>query len=295
MRDRSRNVFIGAFLSPALAIYAFFVLYPLLQAVLFSTYRWRGLSQNKQFVGLENFRNLLADPVFWQAVKNNLWLLFVAGAVALAISVGVATGARGKSRLSRTLRGVYLFPQVISLVVVAILWYFVFSPEIGLLNGGLRAIGLDSLAKPWLGQPSTALAAVGIAFVWYVSGFYVMLFAAGIQSIPSEVFEAAELDGAHGFRRFRAVIWPMLWSVKRIAVVYMVINVMNVFALVLLMTRGGPDRKTEVMLTYLYEQAFTNSQFGYATSLAVANFVTIMVLSLGILFYFRRNPMEARQ
>jgi N-acetylglucosamine transport system permease protein len=115
-----------------------------------------------------------------------------------------------------------------------------------------------------------------------------------LKGIPQEVNEAADLDGAKGMTKFWRVTWPMLWSVKRVAIVYIVINVMNIFALVYLMTKGQPDRKTEVMLTYLYEQAFTNGQFGYATSLAVANFVVAMGLSLILMFVFRKNPEGAR-
>ena len=121
-----------------------------------------------------------------------------------------------------------------------------------------------------------------------------MLFSAGLRGIPAEVQEAAELDGALGWRGFWKVTWPMLWSIKRIAVVYVVINVMNAFALIFIMTSGGPDRSTEVMLTYLYEQAFKNSQYGYATALAVINFVVAMLLSVIILFIYRKNPEGAR-
>ena len=130
--------------------------------------------------------------------------------------------------------------------------------------------------------------------MWYSLGFYIMLFAAGLRGIPEDVKEAAELDGSTGLHRFWKVTWPMLWSVKRVAVAYVAINVMSIFALVYLMTQGGPDRRTETLLTYLYQQAFVNSEFGYATAVAVANFVVAMLLALLVLLFYRRNPMEAR-
>ena len=247
---------------------------------------------NRKFVGAENFVKLGQDDVFWKAIGHNLWIFAVCGAAIVVLAVGVAHALRGGGVAAKVLRSVYLFPQVISLVAVAVLWQFIFNPQ-GLLNAGLRLLGLKN-APTWLGDPSLALAAVGVAFSWYVLGFYIMLFAAGIQSIPDEVFEAAELDGSKGFHRFWTLTWPLLWSVKRVAVVYLVINVMNIFALVLLMTRGGPDRKSEVMLTYLYEQAFTNSQFGYATAMAIGNFAVILALSLAIMFVFRRDPTLRR-
>lgn len=293
MRGKGRGTFIAAFLAPAAAFYLALVVWPLIQAVQFSAYRWRGLSMNRTFVGFDNFRQLGADGAFWQAVTHNLWLLVAGGAVVVAVAVAVAHGVRGGGPVARALRSVYLFPQVVSLVVVAVMWQFVFNPA-GLLNSGLRSVGLGSLTRTWLGEGQTALFAVGVAFVWAVAGFYVMLFSAGLEQIPGEVNEAAELDGCHGLGRFWKVTWPMLWSVKRVAVVYLVINVMNVFALVFLMTRGGPDRRSEVMLTYLYEQAFVNSQFGYATAIAVANFAVAMLVSLMVLFWFRRDPTERR-
>ncbi|MGV3613688.1 MAG: carbohydrate ABC transporter permease [Fimbriimonas sp.] len=293
-RARERTTFIISFLAPAVLIYGAFVLWPMLQAIVFSAYRWRGVSIRRQFVGTGNFTQLWSDSAFWTAVKNNLWLLFGAGFVMIALAVAVAHALRMKGRLAKTLRGIVLFPQMVSMVVVAVLWQFILNPE-GLLNSGLRGIGLGSLTRTWLGDSSWALPSVGVAFIWAALGFYVLLFAAGLQSIPEEVNEAAALDGSVGWHRFRTVTWPLLWSVKRVATVNLVINVMNLFALVFLMTRGGPDRRSEVMLTYLYEQAFVNSQFGYATAVAVGNFVVIMALTLLVLFAFRRNPVEARK
>lgn len=293
-RARERATFIVSFLAPAALVYAAFVIWPLIQALIFSAYRWRGLSVRRTFVGLGNFSRLQSDPVFSTAVKNNLWLLFGAGAVMIALAVAVAHGLRMKGRTAKVLRGVILFPQMISLVVVAVLWQFILNPE-GLLNASLRAAGLGGLTRTWLGDSAWALPSVGVAFIWAALGFYVLLFAAGLQAIPEEVNEAAALDGSVGWHRFQTVTWPLLWSVKRVATVNLVINVMNLFALVFLMTRGGPDRKSEVMLSYLYEQAFVNSQFGYATAVAVGNFFVIMALTLLILFVFRRNPAEARR
>jgi ABC-type sugar transport system permease subunit len=121
-----------------------------------------------------------------------------------------------------------------------------------------------------------------------------MLFSAGLRAIPEEVTEAAELDGARGMKRFLQVTWPMLWSIKRVAIVHLTITVMNVFVLVYIMTNGGPDRATEMLLTYLYQNAFTDSDYGYATAIAVANFGLVMILSVLILLAYRRNPEASR-
>lgn len=294
MNKRGRGLFIVSFLAPAVLIYTGVVIYPLIQSFALSTYQWRGLSNRKTYVGAGNFVKLAHDDIFWKAVRNNISLLVVGGIIILAIAVSVAHGIQGNSRLSKTLRSIVLFPQMISLVAVSILWLFILNPEFGLVTSFLNAVGLKGLVHTWLGESQTALPSVGVAFAWYAVGFYIMLFAAGLKSIPADIYEASALDGAVGLRRFWKVTWPMLWSVKRIAVVHLAITVVNVFALVYLMTQGGPDHSTEVMLTYLYSNAFQYSQFGYATAIAVANFVIVMLIAVAILMAFRRDPSEPR-
>jgi len=293
--DRGRALFIVSFLSPAVLLYAVFVIWPLFQAFAFSMYRWRGVSAHRKFVGMENFAKLAHDEAFAKAVKNNLELLIIGGLIVLVVSVGLAHAMQGTGRMAKALRSVILLPQMVSLVVVAILWTFIFNPNFGLLTSGMKAAGLGKFVHTWLAEPQTALPSVGTAFAWYAIGFYALLFSTALKSLPEEVGEAASLDGATGLRRFWRVTWPMLWSVKRIAVVHLTITVMNVFALVFLMTQGGPDRATEVLLTYLYENAFVNSQFGYATAVAIANFIIVMLLSLILMAVFRRDPQEPRK
>jgi N-acetylglucosamine transport system permease protein len=293
--QKGRGWFIAAFLAPAVLIYSVFVIYPLIQAFAFSAYRWHGVSAKRTYLGLKNFTDLAHDDAFRKAVQNNLVLLVVGGIFTMLLAVALAHGLQGRGKLARTLRGVILFPQIISLVVVAVLWMFLYNPTFGLLTTGLKALGLGGWVHTWIGEPKTALGSVGVAFVWYSVGFYVMLFAAGLRSLPAEVMEAAELDGAVCLSRLKHVTWPMLWSVKRVAIVHFTIAVMNVFALVYLMTAGGPDRSTETLLTYLYESAFKHSQFGYATAIAVVNFIVVMALAAGILFWLRRDPEGARR
>jgi N-acetylglucosamine transport system permease protein len=290
MQKKGRSAFIVSFLAPAVLLYVVFVIYPLIQAFGFSTYRWRGLSSKRTFVGSENFVKLIHDDVFLRAVRNNLTVLVLGGFAIVAISIGIAHALQSDRPSMKFLRGLILFPQMVSLVAVAILWQFLYNPQFGIFLALKRALHLDS----FLGDPHAALPSVGITFVWSSLGFTIMLFSAGLRALPAEVVEACALDGATGMTRFWRVTWPMLWSVKRVAIVNITITVMNIFALIYLMTQGGPDRATEVMLTYLYQTAFVNSQFGYATAIAVANFVIIMILSVAILFFTRRNPEVSR-
>jgi ABC-type sugar transport system permease subunit len=283
-----------SFLAPAAALYGLFVCWPVIRAFEYSAFRWRGVSQHREFVGTENFRRLAEDQVFWKSVAHNVSILGFGGLVMLSVALLIAHAIQGRGRMARTLRGVYLFPHIVSLVAVAILWQFIFNPTLGLLTKGLEALGLERLVATWLADPRTALPAVTVAFVWYGLGFYIMLFAAGLKAIPDEVSEAAKLDGASGWLHFWRVSWPLLWPIKRITAIHVCISALNIFALVYLMTRGGPDRATEVMLTYIYEQGFVNSEFGYATAIAVANLALVMALALAVLLVFRRDPTEGR-
>jgi N-acetylglucosamine transport system permease protein len=291
---RGKGWFIVKFLAPAVLLYGLFVVWPLLQAFRISFYRWHGISAKKTFVGITNYKNLVGDPVFHKAVANNLYLLVIGGLVTLAVSVLIAHALQAQNRMSKALRSFILVPQMLSLVVVAILWMSIYNPSYGLITTGMNAVGLGKFVHTWLGESKTALPAVGISFIWYAAGFYIMLFSAGLRAIPEEVTEAAELDGARGMKRFLQVTWPMLWSIKRVAIVHLTITVMNEFVLVYIMTNGGPDRATEMLLTYLYQNAFTDSDYGYATAIAVANFGLVMILSVLILLAYRRNPEASR-
>ena len=290
-----RAVFRTAFLAPAVLVYAVFVVYPLLQAAAISLYRWKGVSSRRKFVGLENYGRLLHDEALRQSLGNALWLLAVSLVAVFVGGLAAAHALNGTDRAARTVRGLILFPQVVSIVAVAVLWSFMLDPrpDVGLVNGALALVGIRG--PTWLGDPHTALPAIAATFVWHALGFYVLLFLAGIRGIDASTMEAAALDGSTGLHRLRTVTWPLLWSVKRVATVYLVINVLNVFALVLLMTHGGePDRHTETPLTYLYERAFENSQFGDATAIAMVDFALAMILTLLVLAAYRRNPTEAR-
>jgi ABC-type sugar transport system permease subunit len=286
--QRNATGFRFLFLLPACALYGLFVVWPLAQAFVFSLFQWNGVSQDKIFIGLANFRTLFVDRVFWLSIEHNLALFVVSSIIILTLSLLLAHAVSGDGRGARLLRGLYLFSQIISMVAVAILWRFIYNPT----------FGIGHWIGDWLGSPTMALPAVGIVFIWQALGFYIMIFAAGLRTIPGEVFEAAELDGSTGWGRFRALTFPLLWSVLRIALVYLVINTLNVFALVFLMTSNGqttgtPDRHTEMILPYLYERAFIYGQYGLGTALAVANFVLVMVMTGLVFTIFRKDPQEA--
>jgi N-acetylglucosamine transport system permease protein len=189
---------------------------------------------------------------------------------------------------------VYFFPQLLSLVVVAVLWGFVYNPTNGLLNGALRAVGLDGLARSWLGDPQLALPAVMAVLVWSSVGFYMVLFSAAIDSIPKELFEAALLDGAGGWTTFRRVTLPLVRDTVQVAFVYLGIAALDGFAVVQVMTAGpgGPDGATEVIGLSLYRNAFTYGKFGYASAMGVTLFFATLTLAILALRSGRKERLE---
>ena len=235
------------------------------------------------------------DNVVPQVLGHLAFLLVGGGLCALVLAMVTAHALQDSSPLAKFVRGVFLFPQVVSIVAVAVMWQFLYAPNGGLINGLLRVVGLGPVAKGWLGDTTWALPAVGVAWVWFAVGFYVMLFSAGIKGIPAEVSEAAALEGCFGWRKFVAITWPMLWSVRRVAVVYVAVNVFNIFALVNVMTNGRTARATETFLTYIYEMGFASSKMGYSAALAMANLVVIMLVTVLLGFLFRKNPEGARR
>ncbi len=283
-----------AYLAPAVLLYALFVVWPLIQAAGMSFTNWKGLASTKHTnVGLQNYERLLKDEAYATAVKNNLWILVFGGLAILIIGMAVAHAVQGEGKLSKVLRGAYLVPHVISLVVVAILWSFLYNSSFGLVPKGFSALGIRVPDSGFLGDLDSALPAVTVAFVWYAVGFYIMLFAAGLKSIPADVVEAAELDGAKGLRKFWRVTWPMLWAVRKVAITYIVITVINIFALVQVMTQGGnPDRRTEVMLSYFFEKGFENERVGQGSAIAMVNLAIALAIALILMFLFRKNPEE---
>ncbi|MBG0568372.1 carbohydrate ABC transporter permease [Actinoplanes aureus] len=288
--------FLLAALVPALVLHVVFVLSPYAQAFYLSLTDWTGVAGEAHFVGTDNFARLGGDSLFLDAVRNNAVMLVVVPVVTIAIALFLASMLNGR----RPVRGasayqiVYFFPQMLSLVIIGVLWAFVYSPNNGLLNSGLRAAGLSSLTQSWLGEPSWALIAVMAVVIWSSVGFYVVLFSAAIDGIPRELFEAATLDGAGRWATFRGVTLPLVRESVQVAFVYLGIVALDGFVLVQVMTvgPGGPDGATEVVGLSLYRTAFTYGKFGYATAMGVALFFATLTLAVFALRWGRRNQVE---
>jgi N-acetylglucosamine transport system permease protein len=280
------------FLLPALLLYLVFVIYPYARAIYISLTKWRGLTPNPEFIGLGNFERLLGDNLFWNALGNNAVYLIFIPIITLSISLYLAfLVTHGQARFSRFYRITFFFPQVMSLVAIGVLWSFIYHPTIGILSSIAEALG-GGEAIAWLGDPNLALPAVGAVVVWQAIGFYMVLFIAGMESIPVSYYEAATIDGATRWDLFWRVTLPLLWDTIRTATVFLAIAATNMFAITQTMTQGGPNRATDVLATYVYDQAFRQGNFGYATAVAVAMFVIAFALSLLTMRATQRESLE---
>ena len=279
------------FLAPALILYSLFVIYPYAQAMYVAFTKWKGLRKSPRFVGLDNFEKMLGDDQFWNALSNNIIYLVFLPIITLGFALFMAFMISQKVRFSNFYRVTFFFPQVMSVVAIGILWSFVYHPTIGIFSSLLKAVGIE---KPpiWLGDPDTALWSIVAVTVWQSAGFFMVIFMAGMLSIPKSLYEAAALDGAGRGSTFIRITFPLLWENTRSSLVFITVIAMDMFGITFTMTQGGPDRSTDVLATLLYEHAFLHSRFGYATSIAMVYFVIVIVLTLLIFRVTRRETIE---
>jgi raffinose/stachyose/melibiose transport system permease protein len=274
------------YLFPGLLIYLVFVFIPILATIRNSFYKWNGFSNVREFIHLENYTALFSDSQFLKALGNNFIFIIFYSIIPILIGLLLATllGRKPLRGLTFFRTGLFL-PQILSMVVVGVTWRWIFNPTFGLLNTLLRAIGLDNLTRAWLGDFQLALPSVGMVGTWVMYGFCMVLFLAGMQRIPGDQFEAAELDGANGFQQFLYITLPSLRGELGVALITTVIAALRVFDLIYVTTRGGPGDSTLVTGFLVYRSAFQQNQLGYASAIAAVMMVLILVISLLILRY----------
>ncbi|MEV0327812.1 sugar ABC transporter permease [Micromonospora echinospora] len=298
-----RYPFIIGFLAAPVAIYVTFVLGPYAQAFYLALTNWRGVSANPEFVGLENFTRLLDDDVFWKAIRHHgllllaLPLLTILLALFFAFMLNVGGGSRGGVMTgvwgSRFYRVVFFFPQVLAVVIVGVIFSRVYAPDdSGLLNGALGAVGIDPVL--FMADPDIALWSIIAVLVWQAVGFYVVLFSAGMSSVPKDIYEAATIDGAGRTAMFFKVTLPLLWDTLQVAWVYLGIAAFDAFAIVQVLSvdQGGPDGATTVLGMEIYRNAFSYSQFGYASAMGVALFFLTITFAALTLRVSKRDTIE---
>lgn len=280
------------FLLPALVLIGMFTLLPFVEGILLSFQQWDGVARDAPFVGLSNYSKVIADPIFWGSLVN----AFIFGAIGFVIgnvlALLMAVGVNNRKRDATFFRIVYYLPNVFSVVVVAMLFRWILQPKIGIVNRTLELIGAAGLQHNWLGDPNLALPAVSSAYIWHYWGFAFLLFLAGLQGVPQELYEVASLDGAGAWQRFWYVTWPQLTPVTTIVSILTLLAALQIFASVQLMTDGGPGWHTEVPTLRIYKEGFSFYRFGTAAAMSVIFGAILMVLSLLQLWINRRFGAE---
>ncbi|MBT2508672.1 MULTISPECIES: carbohydrate ABC transporter permease [Streptomyces] len=299
--------FIAGFLGAPLALYVIFVIWPFIQSIYYSFTDWTGLSPDFEMVGFDNYSRMLEDQIFWDSLGHSLLFALLLPLVTLGLALFFAfmINVGGRRRKGAAIAGVrgssfykvaYFFPQVLSIAIVAVLFAFAYNPNEGAINGLLRAIGLDSIQPQWLGDPDIAIWAVMAVMVWATVGFFVVLFSAGMASIPRDFYEAALLDGASRVTTFFRITIPLLWDTVQSGWVYLGILALGAesFAVVQIMTvgPGGPDYSTTVLVLYVYQTAFRDGQAGYATTIGVALLVITLAFAALVMRLGRRERLE---
>jgi len=268
-------------LLPAMALLALFTHYPAVATLWHSFFSTPKGARPAVFVGLDNYRNLVEDPVFWQAFSNNLW--FAAGTIpaSIALALLMAVWVNGRIRGRGLLRLAYFTPTILPMIAVANIWLFFYTPEYGLLEQVTRSFGFGT--HNWLGSQSTALACLMVVTVWKEAGFFMIFYLAALQSMSPHLAEAAAIEGASRWHFFRRVTFPLLMPTTLFVLVNAVINAFRLVDHVVVMTRGGPDNATSLLLYYIYEIGFRFWDSAYAAALTM---VLLAILGLVALAQF---------
>lgn len=278
------------FILPAFVLFLTFFAIPFAESVYYSLTSWNGADPEKTFVGIDNYIRLAQDPKMWESLGRNLAWVVVGTLAPILIGLLLAALLASpwvKGRIA--FRTIYFLPVVLSPVVIGLIWSWIYHPTFGILNHMLESIGLSDLTQPWLGNPDLALWMVMLAAIWSYFGFCLVVLMAGMQSIDTQLYDAAMVDGANAWNRFFHVTLPQLNGVITMIMAYTLIGGLNVFDLVWVTTQGGPANSTELIATYTYKQSFQLNSIGYGSALSMV----MTVLSLVASYLFLKLREEA--
>jgi ABC-type sugar transport system permease subunit len=273
-----------------LGFFIVFVLWPLAQSAYYSLTKWNGLS-DPVFIGLANFTRAVADPNFIRAFQNTAIWLVVAVTVPTILGLLLAVLLDRPLRGSRLYKSAFYLPITLSLVVVGQVWTWIYQPDWGLLNSVLETIGLGDLTRAWLGDPSTALIAVIVAWCWQQTALALILYLAALTTVPKDLLEAAAIDGANARQQFLRIIVPLLRPASIVVITLAVINTLKGFDIVFVLTKGGPFHMSTNLAMFMYEETFFKYQLGYGAAVATALFGLAIIV---VIIYFRQARASER-
>ena len=275
-------LFICISVLPAVILTLMFTIWPTVQALYLSFTNATSLGLNNKFVALDNYIYMFHDKSFIQALKNTAKLMAVVPVITIFCSLVLAFVLNQCKLKERVLyRTLFYFPNIVSLTVVGIIWSFVFHPNVGIINKILGAVGLESLQRSWLGDSKTALWCIAFTLLWQAAGYYMVMHIAAMDGISPEIYESATLDGASAWRKLISITMPLMKDIIGITFVLALSGTINLsFVLSQVMTGGGPNGASSVLLQYMYTQGFVNGNFGYAMAITVFTLAISVALSM---------------
>lgn len=269
-----------SFALPALLIFAVFYLYPFFKVFQLSMFQWDGVNPVPNFIGLANFKNIILNDVYWwQSVRQAGYITLFALTFQNLLALILALICDRAIRKNTVYRAIFFIPPVLSEIVVGLVWKWIFDGNWGLLNGFMVSVGLDSLARTWLGDPDTALACIALVHSWKGFGWGFVILLAGLQAIPKQLYEAAHVDGATQLRSICNITFPLMIPTFFMVSILTILGSMQAFALILSMTGGGPGYFTEVPVTRIIASMLSSSRFGYACAQGIMFGAILMVIS----------------
>ena len=288
MRTSSNRISPYLYLIPSLVFLVAFTYYPIFSAIYISLHEWNLFTPEPYFVGFENYRIMFDDPLFWRVVRNTL--VYVAGTIPLTMIIALVLAILLNEKLG-WMRNVYrvtaFYPTMVPMAAAAMLWVWLLNPGIGLINHYLGYLGIPRIE--WLYDMSWALPAIMLTAIWKNFGYFMLIYLAGLQNLPGELYEAASLEGAVFWQKVWYITLPLLAPTSIFVLVVGVITSFNVFDLVHLMTQGGPGNRTNVMVYYIYQNAFRFSDYGMGAALTVVFVAAILLVIVMIMGFLERR------
>ena len=278
------------FMLPALAVFTVFLVYPVASSFYYSVTSWNGIDLEPTFIGLDNYRELMKDKAVWDSLYNTFYIavLFTLGSNILGLILALCL--QGMSWIQQSLRVWFLIPTLISPLAIGYIWNYIYSPIDGILNQFIEALGLTG--QDWLGNPKLAINSVIFTAVWQNVALGMIIYVAGLQSIPRDLYEAADIDGAGSWTRFSRVTFPLIAPAFTFNMVVTMIVGLKIFDLIFIMTGGGPGGATENLAMLLYRQAFTFNRMGYGSAIAILMFVIILAVSIIQVTILRKREVD---
>lgn len=280
-RQKQTRRFVIICLAPAIILFTIFMIIPTVNVFYMSLFKWGGYSASKTFVGLANFKILAKDLNFFRSFQNSIVLIVLVTLITMVFAIGFAAIlSREKLKGQNFFRVIFYVPNILSVVVIAAIFSAIYDPKTGLLNSFLKLINLEKVTQLWLGDQKIVIYSLAGAMIWQAIGYYMVMYMASMAAIPESLYEASALEGAGRIKQFTSITLPLIWNNIRTTLTFFIISSINLsFLFVKTMTGGGPDGATEVFLSYMYKQAYTNSSYGYGMAIGVVVFIFSFALS----------------